>query len=155
MELSVRLVMKWILVLLFIALTLMGCYRMRGSQGGGQIKSLAQRKITTSDILLAPGFKIESIHENLTFPSALTFDDNGNLYAIETGYSYGEVWGEPKLLRLDTDGKQAVIATGSKNGPWTGVTFHNGNFYVSEGGADAGGKILKISPQGQITILID
>jgi glucose/arabinose dehydrogenase len=147
--------MKKFLVLLSIALTLIGCYRMRGSQGGGQSTSITKRQITPADILLTPGFKIELFHDDLTFPSAVTFDDNENLYVVETGYAYGEVWREPKLMLLTPDGGKTEIARGSKNGPWTGLSFHNGNFYVSEGGESEGGKILRISPKGVITTLID
>ena len=31
-------------------------------------------------------------------------------------------------------GRITEIATGEKNGPWTGVTFYKGFFYVAEGG---------------------
>jgi glucose/arabinose dehydrogenase len=65
------------------------------------------------------------------------------------------VWGEPKLIRIEADGKQTVVATGTKNGPWTGITFHNGFFYVAEGGAAEGGKILRISPSGEMRTLTD
>jgi hypothetical protein len=147
--------MKRLLILLIVPLILMGCYRMRNSQGGGQLKSISKRQITPSDILLSPGFKIELISEGLNFPSALTFDDHANLYVIETGYAYGEVWREPKLIRLDVNGTKTEIAKGSKNGPWTGLTFYNGNFYVSEGGQSEGGKILRISSKGEITTLVD
>jgi glucose/arabinose dehydrogenase len=147
--------MKRYLVLFCIALALMGCYRMRSSQGGGQLNSVAKRQVSPADILLSPGFKIELLHEGLDFPSAVAFDDNGTLYAVETGYAYGEVWREPKLIRLDANGTKTEVAKGSKNGPWTGLIFYNGSFYVSEGGQSEGGKILKISPQGEIKTLVD
>jgi hypothetical protein len=73
---------------------------------------------------------------------------------IETGYSYGEVFQIPKLLRVGKDGSTTTIATGTNNGPWTGITFYNGSFYVAEGGELEGGRILKISMEGKITPLI-
>ncbi|MFN7116536.1 MAG: glucose dehydrogenase, partial [Saprospiraceae bacterium] len=130
------------------------CYNMRSSNGGGQTDN-AVRTLDIGDVVLAPGYQIDAIATDLTFPSAVTFDEAGNLYVIETGYSYGEVFLQPRLIKLNNDGTQQVIATGEKNGPWTNVVHHNGNFYVSEGGQLEGGKILKISPQGQITTLID
>ncbi len=151
---KIRCSMKWLLVL-FFAVVLTGCYRMRSSQGGGQLKSVTERQVNTSDILLPPGFQIELVHKDLTFPSAITFDDNGGLYVVETGYAYGEVWLEPKLIRLDSGGEKTEIARGGKNGPWTGLTFHEGNFYVSEGGEGEGGKILRISPAGKTTVLVE
>lgn len=147
--------MKRLLLLLLIAIAITSCYRMRTSKGGGEVKSVSQRKIIPADILLMPGYKIEMVAQGFTFPSAVTFDNAGNLYTIETGYSYGEVWREPKLLRVHAGGKSETIATGSKNGPWTGLTYLNGNFYVSEGGAADGGKILRITSQGEITTLVE
>jgi glucose/arabinose dehydrogenase len=128
---------------------------MRASKGGGEIKAISQRKISPNDIRLMPGYKIEMLAHGFTFPSAVTFDDKGNLYVIETGYAYGEVWRQPKLIQLRPDGSQIEIAKGTKNGPWTGVVFHKGDFYVSEGGAAEGGKILKISPDGTTHVLVD
>ena len=76
--------------------------------------------------------------QGLTFPTAVVFDDKDNLYAIESGYCYGEVFTTPRLLRVDPDGKTQVIATGTNNGPWTGITFHEGNFYIARGRGEPG-----------------
>ena len=144
-------------VILFIAISglfLTSCYRMRSSKGGGQIGDIPQRQINPADVALQPGFKIEAITSGLTFPTACAFDEEGRLYVIEAGYSYGEVWAEPKLLRVDTDGKTTVIARGPRNGPWSGISFHKGAFYVAEGGEMHGGRILRITKDGNITALV-
>ena len=133
---------------------LAGCYRMRSSKGGGQIRSVATRQLLPSDILLMPGYKIDVVASGLTFPSALTFDDNGILYVVEAGYVYGEKWEEPRLIRIG-DGVRTLVAKGERNGPWNGVTYHDGNFFVSEGGQMEGGRILKISPQGEISVIAE
>lgn len=142
-------------LLLCNVLFLAGCYTTRKSRGGGQIKTIPARITNASDILPMPGYKIELVSSDLTFPAAVAFDESNELYVIETGYSYGELWTEPKLIRLNKDGSKTTIASGGKNGPWTGVTFHKGNFYVSEGGALEGGKILRISKTGTIKVLTD
>jgi len=142
------------LLLLVVSSTLTQCYRMRKSNGGGQIETIPQRKINANDIALTPGYKIEPVSSGLTFPTAAAFDDGGNLYVIEAGYSYGEVWGEPKLLKVDANGKTTTIAKGPRNGPWTGITWYNGAFYIAEGGEMEGGRILKITKDGTITSLI-
>jgi glucose/arabinose dehydrogenase len=95
------------------------------------------------------------VSNGLTFPSALTFDDKGQLYVIEAGYSYGEIFTVPKLLRVEANGATTEIAHGGKNGPWTAVDFYKGDFYISEGGTLEGGKILKVSMDGKITTLVD
>jgi len=127
---------------------------MRASKGGGQIDDIPQRRINANDVALYPGYKIEPVANGFTFPTACAFDDEGRLYVIEAGYSYGEVWGEPKLIRVDANGNKTVIATGPRNGPWSGITFHDGAFYVAEGGEMEGGRILRITKDGKITALI-
>lgn len=144
-----------LILLLSNAVFLTGCYTTRKSRGGGQIKTIPARITNTSDILLMPGYKIELVSSDLTFPAAVTFDEAGEIYVIETGYSYGELWTEPKLIKLNKDGSKTTVATGGKNGPWTGVVFHKGYFYVAEGGALEGGKILRISKTGTIKVLTE
>ena len=76
-------------------------------------------------------------------------------HVIEAGYSYGEKWTTPRLVRIESDGRSTVIAEGD-HAPWTGVTFHDGAFYVAQGGADGGGgRIVRIDKDGKITPLID
>lgn len=137
-----------------LLLALYGCYGLRSSQGGGQVKNPV-RRINPSDIALPEGYKIEAVATGLTFPTGITFDDDGQVYVIESGYSYGETWTEPRLLKLDASDKPDVIATGGKNGPWNGVTFNDGTFFVAEGGVLEGGKILEINKSGDIVSLIE
>jgi hypothetical protein len=88
-------------------------------------------------------------------PSGVTFDADGRVHVIEAGYSYGEVWAEPRLLRIERNQPPTVIASGEKNGPWTGVTFHNGDFYVAGGGELNGGRILRITSSGTKSVLVE
>ena len=143
--------------LLLLLLSLSACYQLRKSHGGGQLNYTPDtiRPIDPADILLPEGYKIEAVARNLTFPTAATLDDQGRLYIIEAGYAYGEIFLNPKLLRVEPDGSTTLIAEGEKNGPWTGITFYDGNFYVAEGGELKGGKIIKITPGGEITPLIE
>src|SRR4051812_15569878 len=88
----------------FSSLVLPSCFRMRASKGGGQISTVPQRNINPGNIALPAGYKIEAVLTGLNFPSAATFDDKNSLYVIETGYSYGEVWSEPRLLKVNPSG---------------------------------------------------
>ena len=130
-----------------------GCFVIRPSQGGGQTMFTPPRKSSTADVAVPAGYRIEVVVSGLTFPSGITFDGSGRPHVVETGYSYGEVWTTPRLLRIENDGRLTVIASGGKNGPWTGVTFHQASFYVAEGGQLEGGRILRISPDGRTTAL--
>lgn len=141
-------------VLLSAAVACYGCYGIRASSGGAEANT-SQRKTNPSDIALPSGYKAEVVATGLTFPTSITFDENGSIYVVESGYSYGEKWTEPKLLKIASSGKTSVIATGEKNGPWNGVVYHDGNFYVAEGGEMEGGKILRISKEGDIRALIE
>jgi glucose/arabinose dehydrogenase len=132
-----------------------GCIALLPSNGGGKTSFRPPRQINASDIALPPGYRIEAVADGLTFPSGITFDDHGRVYVVETGYSYGEVWAVPRLLRLESDGRITEIAAGEKNGPWTGVTFNKGFFYIAEGGELQGGRILRIADDGTKTVLID
>jgi glucose/arabinose dehydrogenase len=149
-----RVSVQAILLLILLSFTTTACYRMRKSSGGGQIEKIPQRTINAGDIAIHPGYKIEPVATGLTFPTAVTTDEEGGLYVIESGYSYGEVFGEPKLFRVEADGRTTLIAKGDRNGPWSGITFHDDAFYVAEGGAMTGGRILRITKDGAITALI-
>jgi glucose/arabinose dehydrogenase len=74
---------------------------------------------------------------------------------LEAGYSYGELWTVPRLLRVEPDGQLRVVATGGDNGPWTGVVFHEQNFYIAEGGVREGGRILRVTAAGKIEVVVD
>ncbi len=146
--------MKYLFLFLLIAGLSTSCYRMRKSNGGGQIDAVAARTTIAADIALHPGYTIEPVATGLTFPTGITFDESGNAYIVESGYSYGEVFTEPKLLRLQPNAAPVTIATGSKNGPWTGVTYLNNQFYIAEGGQLEGGRIIRIDKNGVQQILV-
>jgi hypothetical protein len=145
-----------LIIFLFFLILFSGCYRWKSSSGGGEhVGNVVKRTINISDIALPEGYQIEVAAQDLTFPTGVAFDDKGIAYVTEAGYSYGEVFKTPKLLRINDDGTSAIIASGENNGPWNGIWYYDGNFYVSEGGEMQGGKILKIDMQGKITSVID
>src|SRR5438105_2149564 len=141
--------MRGVLFVVFSVLLLSGCYVMRTGTGGGNAplhsqvlpgRRVDERPINTEDIALPSGYRIDALATGLTFPTGVTTDDQARVYVVESGYSYGEVWTTPRLIRIETDGKTTQIAAGT-NGPWTGVDFHDGAFYVAEGGEMSGGRI--------------
>jgi glucose/arabinose dehydrogenase len=139
----------------FLTLALGGCFAARPSAGGGQTKAPATRRADSSDVILPPGYRIERVASGLTFPTGVAFDENGVAHVVEAGYSYGEKWTTPRLIRVERDGSTSVLAEGD-HAPWTGVAFHDGAFYVAQGGLDkGGGRIVRIDRDGKITPLID
>ncbi|CAN5339362.1 hypothetical protein BH23BAC1_BH23BAC1_07210 [soil metagenome] len=144
------------LSLIFLILIITSsCYRIRSSSGGGQTSFSPPRTINPDDIALLDGYQIEPVATGLTFPSGIDFDDEGNVYVIESGYAYGEVFTTPQLIRIDPDGQQTVMARGEKNGPWNGIKYYQGNFYIAEGGQIEGGKILRIDRNGRTEVLLE
>lgn len=141
--------------LVLAAVLLSGCYALRESDGGGMTDFAPPRVFDPADVALPAGYRIELAADGLTFPTGVAFDDAGGVYVVEAGYSYGEVFTTPRLLRIGPDGGTTVVAAGTDNGPWTGAAWHDGAFYVSEGGQLRGGRILRVTPDGGITVLAD
>jgi glucose/arabinose dehydrogenase len=135
-------------------LLLAGCYALRSSEGGGQTSFTGVRSVNAADVAVPAGYRIEPVATGLTFPTGVAFDADGVAHVVEAGYSYGEVFTTPRLLRIERDGRVAEVARGERNGPWTGLAFSNGNFFIAEGGQLQGGRILRVSRDGSITPLI-
>ena len=142
-------------LLIAASLPAAGCFVLRPSRGGGETTLEGDPPLGPDAIALPDGYRIDRIASDLTFPTAIVFDDAGTAYVLESGYSYGEVWTVPRLLRLETDGSLAEVAKGGDNGPWTGATWGNGHFYVAEGGRKQGGKILRIGRDGKMEALVE
>jgi glucose/arabinose dehydrogenase len=151
-EASVRFAIGAVLTAAMLAT---GCYAQRSSSGGQQASFEPPRRLEVRDVAVPEGYRIEVVAAGLTFPTGVAFDDQGRVHVIEAGYVYGEKWAVPRLLRIDAGGVATTVASGAKNGPWNGVVFHRGAFYVSEGGQLEGGRILRISPEGRITPLVE
>ena len=132
-----------------------GCFEVSPSSGGGQTKVAAQaRRVDPADVLVPEGYRVEVVATGLTYPTGVAFDERGTPHVTEAGYSYGESFDRPRLLRVGPDGQQSVVATGD-NGPWNGVAYHRGAFYVAQGGVEDGGRIVRIDSGGQITPLVE
>src|SRR4051812_43819172 len=141
---------RWIAVAFSVSvLSLSGCYEVSPSRGGGQAKAGvgAGRAVNPGDILVPRGYRVEAVATGLTFPTGIAFDDQDRPYVVEAGFSYGEVWTTPRLLRIEPDGRATQIATGP-GAPWNGIAYHDGRFYVAAGGEKDGGQILRISADG-------
>jgi glucose/arabinose dehydrogenase len=137
-----------------VALTLCGCYNLRPSTGGGQTTSDGSRAINPLDVAVPDGYRVEAIASGFTYPTGVAFDSAGVPYVTESGYSYGEDFTEPRLIRVSPDGRKKTIFQSKGNGPWTGVTYASGAFYIAEGGATEGGRILRVTPGGKSSVLI-
>lgn len=100
-------------------LLIAGCFKLSPTDGGSQKRFQGPRTFNPDDIALPSPYRIELVASGLTFPTGVTFDGEGTPYVTDSGYSYGEVWDTPKLLRIDSQDRQTVMAVGENNGPWT------------------------------------
>src|SRR5436190_16147783 len=94
------------------------------------------------------GYRAEVVLKDLQYPTAVAFDDSGNMYVAEGGYSYGDPVAPARVLRVDRDGKLEYFGY-QFNGPITGLTWHQGRLYVSHFG-----KISVLEPSGQVRDIV-
>lgn len=136
-----------------LPLLLTGCFALRPSMGGGEVRDVPPRAPDAADVALPEGYRIEVVAEGLTFPTGVTFDDKGGVYVVEAGYSYGEVFGTPRIARVMPGGKVETVAEGA-HPPWTGAVWHDGAFYVAEGGEVGGGRVSRVQ-DGRVEPLVE
>src|SRR5688572_1462868 len=120
--------MRW---LAYVALALFsaGCAALSPSRGGGQIAAPGVRRVNTDHVTLPAGYRAEVVASGLNMPSGVTFDAQNRPVVVEAGYSYGEKFATPRLVRIESDGRTTVIASGDeKFAPWNGAVFHDGAF---------------------------
>ncbi len=138
---------------LTLCVLMAACFPIAPSQGGGQTTFDPPRPVDASDVAVPDGYRIEVVATGLTFPSGVAFDDDGRVYVVEAGYSYGEVFTTPRLLRVE-EGEITVVAEG-ENPPWNGVAFMDGAFYVAEGGQEIGGRIIRLGLDGETAVVAE
>ncbi|HVK84609.1 MAG TPA: PQQ-dependent sugar dehydrogenase [Kofleriaceae bacterium] len=132
------------------------CYGQRPSQGGGQITKAEFRDAIRSpanphDIDVPPGYRVELVAQGLTFPTGVAFGPAGEVYVVESGYSYGERLTTPRIVEVEPRGELRVVLEGppSKNGaPWNGIAYRDGALFVAHGGAIDGGSIVRYDVAG-------
>lgn len=134
--------------------SLSGCFGLLPTKGGGMTEFDSPRRVDPADIALPAGYRIEPVATGLNLPSGVAFDEQGRVYVTEAGYSYGDVWTTPRLVRVEPNGTLTEIAVGS-DPPWNGVDFHQGAFYVAAAGHREGGRIIRVGMDGTITTLVE
>ena len=132
------------------------CFAMRSSHGGGQTSFAGPRRADPQAVALPAGYRIEAVAVGLNFPTGVAFDAQGRPYVTESGYSYGEAWTTPRLLRVESSGVLTPIATGKagEGAPWNGLAYLDGAFYVAAAGHRDGGRIVRIAMDGTITTVV-
>jgi glucose/arabinose dehydrogenase len=150
----------WFVPAALAAASAVSCYDRVPSKGGGQIaktdaKRAAKKPPDPSGIAVPPGYRIELVAEKLTFPTGVTFGAGGEVYVVESGYSIGDVVATPRILEITDGAEPRVVHAGKSHAPWNGITFHDGHFYVAQGGQKEGGRVVRISKDGEVDVLVD
>src|SRR5690348_8940819 len=117
---------------------LAGCFGSKPSKGGGQVSPATADKAAVApenpyDVDVPPGYRVELVTDGLTFPTGVDFGYRGELYVVESGYAYGEVFTRPRILRVTPGGEPKELVTG-KHAPWNGIAYADGALFVAQGG---------------------
>src|SRR5206468_5026923 len=72
-----------------------------------------------------PGYRVEIFMRDLTYPSSIDFDRDGNAYVAECGYVYGDESAPARIWRISSRGAMKIIAD-QLNGTVTDILWHDG-----------------------------
>lgn len=95
--------------------------------------------------------RFELVAEGLSFPTSVTFDEEGTIYVAESGLPFGGAAPGGRIWRLNDDGSRTLLIDHLR-APVNGLTFYDGGLYISEGGHP--GRISRLElDRRQVTIL--
>lgn len=90
--------------------------------------------------------------DGLNFPTSIAFDGAGGIYLAESGLPFGGAVPGGKIWRIASDGSARTLLADDLAAPVTGLCWHQGDLFVSEGGA---GRITRIGPDGERSVVVD
>jgi glucose/arabinose dehydrogenase len=94
----------------------------------------------------------EQLAEGLDFPTSAAFDGDGALYAAESGLPFGGARPGGRIVRIGQGGSSTTVLEGLR-APVNGLVWHDGGFYISEGGFP--GRISRWMPDGERQTVLD
>jgi glucose/arabinose dehydrogenase len=106
-------------------------------------------------ILIPEGYRIEKLAEGLTYPTSITWDDQGRMYVAEAGGAFLEEPPPARILELLPGGKTREVANldGKIHASIVGLTWHDGAFYFTHRAKDGTGAVSRMSPDGKVEML--
>ena len=110
---------------------------------------------TTGVIVLPEGFQIEKVVDGLTYPTSVTWDDQGQMYVAEAGGGFLPEPPPARILRIE-NGQATEVANLTDRGvvaSVVGLTWHDGAFYFTHRDADLTGAVSRMTPDGQVELL--
>jgi glucose/arabinose dehydrogenase len=94
----------------------------------------------------------ERLAEGLDFPTSAGFAGDGSLYVAESGLPFGGARPGGRIVQIGQGGSWSVVLEGLR-APVNGLTWHEGGFYISEGGFP--GRISRWAPGGERRTVLD
>jgi glucose/arabinose dehydrogenase len=94
---------------------------------------------------------LTSVAEDLTFPTSLTFDEEGTAYVAEAGLPFGGAAPGGRIWLLGPDDSRQLLADGLRP-PVNGLIYQQGYLYVSEGGHPS--RIFRLGLDGSQTTVL-
>ena len=91
---------------------------------------------------------ISIVAEGLDFPTSLAFDEEGTPWIAESGLPFAGAAPGGRIRRVDRDGRTEPLL-GDLRSPVNGLCFHDGAFFISEGGNP--GRISRWAPGRKIS----
>ncbi len=100
----------------------------------------------------AETISFELLAEDLSFPTGISFGEQGELYVAESGLPWGGAAPGGRIWKVDSSGERELVTEGLRY-PVNGVTWREGILYVSEGGHP--GRISRILTNGVRETILD
>lgn len=107
---------------------------------------------------VADGYKVEKFVGGLTYPTSLTWDNQGNMYVAEAGGALGvEQLAPSRILKVaNGTATELVNLTGKGvHSALVGMIWFDGAFYITHRADDFSGAVSRVTMNGQVTKIFD
>lgn len=115
----------------------------------------ARPEINAADVVVPEGYKVEAVMAGLSFPTDITFADDGTIFVSEGGSSWPtRPYMPARIIVIRPDGETEAITMNVQAGP-RGITWRDGELYM----CIKGGYHMQVAKynleSGALKILID